>query len=540
MTMAQYLSTPAWSELVVENVYGRPTKVWRERPRHVLDLFDLARANPQQDLLVHGERRVSFGAFRDAVESGAAELSKLGVSAGDRVLVVLYNSAEFLLAQWSAWRVGAIPVLGNRWWNQRELVDVMGRAKPSLLITDMPVPMLTTDSGVASTASITPEVVATWWALQRPAAPVPDPRGAVGEDDVAIMVFTAGSSGAPKAVQLSHRNLVWTQQTLHVMRGGRPPVPASAADQKVALMTTPMFHNGAVVSGLSAYLEGNRIVILRGRFNPEEVLQLIQRERVSSWQAVPTMFNRVLQHPNFGTYDLSSLVGPSTGGTMVPSQLVDAIKAKLPGGAKGFALGYGMTEMSFISMALTAHLDQKPGTVGKPIPGVEMKVTQPDASGEGELLARSGALMVGYLGAEEQPIDEDGWYHTGDLGRIDADGFLFVTGRSKDMVIRGGENIACPHVEAAIMAHPDVLEVAVVGYPDDEFGEAVAAIVYLRPGSNLSQEELRLFAKDNLAYFEVPTRWLFRSEALPVLPTGKIDKRSLGRDLASEVAASRG
>ena len=532
MAIAQYLGTPAWSELVVENVYGRPTKVWRERPRHVLDLFELARADQQQDLLVHGERRVSFGAFRDAVESGAAELAKRGVVAGDKVLIVLYNSAEFLLAQWSVWRVGAVPVLGNRWWNQRELVEVIGRVKPSLVITDMPMP----DAGTAPTAGITPEVVATWWALPRPATPVLDPRGAAGEDEVAIMVFTAGSSGAPKAVQLSHRNLVWTQQTLHIMRGGRPPVPTSAAEQKVALMTTPMFHNGAVVSGLSAYLDGNRIVILRGKFNPEEVLQLIQRERVSSWQAVPTMFNRVLQHANFSAYDLSSLVGPSTGGTMVPSQLVDAIKAKLPGGARGFALGYGMTEMSFISMALTAHLDQKPGTVGKPIPGVEMKVDQPDASGEGELLARSGALMVAYLGTEQQPIDADGWYHTGDLGRIDADGFLYVTGRSKDMVIRGGENIACPHVEAAIMAHPDVLEVAVVAYPDEEFGEAVAAVVYLRPGSSATQDDLRGFAKANLAYFEVPTRWIFRTEALPVLPTGKIDKRSLGREVAADVA----
>ena len=536
MTTAHYLSSPAWSELVTEAVRGRPTKVWRERPRHVLDLFDLARGDPAQDLLVQGERRISNGAFRNAVEAGAHDLHQAGVRPGHRVLVVLYNSAEFLLAQWSIWRVGAVPVLGNRWWTPRELAEVTQRVQPSLLITDMAWP----DGQGAAPKTISPAAIAGWWALPPPSQPAPDPRGGVDEDDVAIMVFTAGSSGAPKAVQLSHRNLVWTQQTLHIMRGGRPPVPSSAAEQKVALMTTPMFHNGAVVSGLSAFLDGNRVVIPNGRFNPEEVLQLIQRERVSSWQAVPTMFNRVLQHPAFDAYDLSSLVGPSTGGTMVPAQLVSAVKARLPHAAKGFALGYGMTEMSFISMAMTAHLDLKPGTVGKAIPGVEIRVDRPDASGEGELLARSGALMVGYLGAQEQPIDDEGWYHTGDLGRIDADGFLFVTGRTKDMIIRGGENIACPQVESAILGHPAVLEVAVLGYPDEEFGEAVAAIVHLRPGSAVTEDELRSFLKGQLAYFAVPSRWIFRDEPLPVLPTGKIDKRSLAGDLATQTTAPRG
>lgn len=534
--MVQYLSAPAWSELVVEPVLGRPTKVWRERPRQVLDLLALAAGSPDQDLLVQGDRRISFGAFRDALDNAAAELARLKVGTGDKVLIVLYNSAEFLLAQWAAWRLGAVPVLGNRWWSERDLVEVIGRVRPALLITDMPL----TGANAGLVKRITPDVVSTWWALPRPAVAVPDYRDEIDEDDVALMVFTAGSTGVPKAVQLSHRNLVWTQQTVHIMRGGRPPAPASSAEQKVALMTTPMFHNGAVVAGLSALIDGNRMVMLRGKFDPLEAMNLIQRERVTSWSAVPTVFNRVLQHPNFGAYDLSSLVAPATGGTMVPARLLAAVQARLPNAARGFSVGYGMTEASFLTMAMAAQIGQKPGTVGKAIPGVEIRVDQPDASGEGELVARSGAVMVGYFGNDEQPIDAQGWYHTGDIGRIDEDGLVYITGRAKDMVIRGGENISCPHVESALIAHDDVLEVAVIGYPDQEFGESLAAVVYTRPGCNLSEEELRTFAIHNLAYFEVPSRWIFRTEPLPVLPTGKIDKRSLSRDLAGDLAPSRG
>ena len=536
MKMAHYLSTPAWSELTAETVLGRANKVWRERPRHILDLLDLSVGHPEHDFLVQNEKRISFGRFRNAVENGAVELARLGADTGDRVLIVLYNSPEFLLAQWAAWRVGAVPVLGNRWWSERELAEVVERVNPRLIVTDMPLANIP----LVSAKSIPPDTLAGWWQLPRPASGVTVDRDAIREDDVALIVFTAGSTGVPKGVQQSHRNLAWTQQTIHIMRGGRPAAPASPAAQKVTLMTTPMFHNGGVVSGLTALLDGNRIVIPAGRFNAEEVLTLIQNERVTSWQAVPTMFNRVMRHPDFGKYDLSSLVGPSTGGTVVTKLLCDEIRRKLPHAATTFATGYGMTEMSYLTMASSAMIDQKPGTVGKPIPGVELRIDKPDTSGEGEILGRAAILMVGYFNAEEQPIDADGWYHTGDLGRVDADGFVYVTGRLKDMVIRGGENISCPQVEFALTAHQDVLEAAVVGYPDEEFGEALAAFVYARPGVTLSEQTHTTFAKGKLAYFAVPSRWIFCNQPLPVLATGKIDKRSLKKELAASLPPSHG
>jgi acyl-CoA synthetase (AMP-forming)/AMP-acid ligase II len=537
VTMANYMNGPGWTELATEPVFGRPTKVWRERPKQVLDLLTLATAPAELPFLVQGSRRITFGAFRNALDPAAAELARLGVRAKDHVLIVLYNSPDFLLAQWAAWRIGAVPVLGNRWWSERELVEVIGRVNPALIITDMAVP----ENVASRTKVISPKVVATWWDLPRPASPPAPARfDDIREDDVALMVFTAGSTGVPKGVQQSHRGLCATQQTLHAMRGSRPPLPASEAQQKVTLMTTPMFHNGGVVSGLSSLIDGNRIAMLQGRFVPEEVMDVIQRERVTSWQAVPTMFSRVLDHPKFASYDLTSLVAPSSGGAVVTSELANEVRGKLPHAAKTFAVGYGMTELSYMTMALASQLDQKPGTVGKTIPGVELRIDNPDETGEGEICGRAAITMVGYFGGEEeQPIDAAGWLHTGDLGRIDADGYLYVTGRLKDMVIRGGENIACPNVEQALLLHPNVLEVAVVGYPHKELGEEVAAIVYARPGSNVSETELRDFAKSHLAYFEVPSRWFFRKEPMPVLPTGKIDKRSLRKELV-EGAPSRG
>lgn len=312
---------------------------------------------------------------------------------------------------------------------------------------------------------------------------------------------------------------------------------ADASDQKVALTTTPLFHNGGMVAAIGTMIDGGKIVMLDGKFDPEQAMKLIETERVTSWSAVPTMFRRILQHDALPNYDLSSLVAPASGGTIVSRQFLQELRHGLPRAGEGFSSGYGMTEMSFLTMVGGGQLDARPGTVGTPIPGAEVRIADPDPSGEGEIVGRSGALMAGYLGAVEQPIDDDGWYHTGDLGRIDAEGFLYVTGRLKDIVIRGGENISCAHVETAILAHDDVLEAAVIGYPDEDLGEALVAIVHLRAGSRLSEDDLAEFVKSRLAYFERPSRWQICDDPLPSLPTGKVDKRSLTKVFYAALSA---
>ena len=526
------MASAEWRELATAVVLGRPTQVWRRRPHHVLDLLDLSVGDPAQDFIVQGHRRISYASFRKGVDAAAATLIRHGVVAGDRVLVVLYNSPEFWLVQWAAWRIGAVPVLGNRWWSKRDLRDALERVAPAVLATDLAY----VDDG-RPLLHVTLRDIAAWWDMPAPATAPTDPRSSADEDEVAVIVFTAGSTGAPKGVQLTHRNLVWTQQTIHAMRGGKPLAAANASDRKVALMTTPLFHNGGMVAAIGTMIDGGKIVMLNGKFDPEQAMKLIETERVTTWSAVPTMFRRILHHDALPNYDLSSLVAPASGGTIVSRQFLQELRHGLPGACEGFSSGYGMTEMSFLTMVSGGQLDARPGTVGTPILGAEVRIADPDHAGEGEIVGRSGALMAGYLGEVEQPIDDDGWYHTGDLGRIDAEGYLYVIGRLKDMVIRGGENISCAHVETAILAHNEVLEAAVIGYPDEEFGEALAAIVHLCSGSRLSQDDLAEFVKSRLAYFERPSRWQIWDHPLPSLPTGKVDKRSLSKVFCAPLPA---
>ena len=525
-----YFESPDWSELEPTTALGRPILAWKRRLRHVLDLRDLSPVRDDLELILQGERHITFAGFHAAVEGAAGRLAGLGVRRSDRVLMILYNSPEVLLLQWAAFRLGAVPVFGNRWWSGREAGDVIARIGPMLVVTDLE--LSDRERGTAKT--LRPSEMASWWNPNRNGNAPVDPRPHAKEDDIAAIVFTAGSTGAPKGVQLSHRNLIWSQQTFHVIQGGRTPPPSGTEAQKVSLMTTPMFHNGALVTGIANLIDGNRMVLLDGKFRPEEALALIERERVTSWQAVPTMFMRLMQHPAFDKFDTSSLIAPSSGGMHLSETLLTSVRAKLPGAAKRFSSGYGMTENAFITLTTLPQILAHGGTVGKPVPGVEVRIADPDATGQGELLVRSGALMIGYWGVEDQPIDADGWFATGDLTRIDKEGFLYITGRAKDMIIRGGENISCAHVEAALLEHPAIAEIAVVGAPDEQLGEVVMAFVRLKPGQDATRDELAEFARGRLAYFCIPSEWRFEQKALPTLATGKLDKVGLVERLRIE------
>ncbi|MBX3595023.1 class I adenylate-forming enzyme family protein [Sphingomonas sp.] len=530
MPVTDYLAGPEWRELERTMAHGRPILAWKQRLRHVLDLCDLAPDRDDLDLIVQGDRRISFSAFHRAVAAAAERLSRLGVARGERVMMILYNCPEILLLQWAAFRIGAVPVFGNRWWSEREAAGAIARIRPALVVTDLDLSESMT--GAEAPTRLHPADLSGWWHA-RVEGPVDDPRPHTHEDDLAAIVFTAGSTGAPKGVQLSHRILIWSQQTFHILQNGRAPIPDGPGGQRVSLMTTPMFHNGALVTGIANLIDGNRMVLLEGKFRPEEALALIERERITAWQAVPTMFMRLMQHPDFDRYDTDSLVAPSSGGMHISDTLLAQVRARLPAAADRFASGYGMTEHAFITLTTLPQIVEKGGTVGKAIPGVEVRIADPDATGQGELHVRSAALMIGYWETGVQPIDAEGWYATGDLARIDPDGFIFITGRAKDMIIRGGENISCAHVEAAMLEHPCVAEIAVVGTPDEQLGETVVAFVRLRPDTVATADELSTFARERLAYFCVPREWRFEREPLPVLATGKLDKVALTARAAS-------
>jgi acyl-CoA synthetase (AMP-forming)/AMP-acid ligase II len=259
---------------------------------------------------------------------------------------------------------------------------------------------------------------------------------------------------------------------------------------------------------------------------------------------------RVLEHPDFDSYDLSSLRSWPLGGAHVTTALLERIRAKIPRfRQRGLANTWGMTEAGgFLTIALGPELERYPGTVGRPYPVVELQICDPDGDGIGEILARSPTVMLGYVGIDDGTVDAEGWLHTGDVGHINEEGYLFVDGRSKDVVIRGGENIACAHVEAALTTHPAVVETAAIALPHPDLGEELAAVVVCRSDRPTpTEEQLRRHLDGVVAYFAIPTRWQIRTDPLPTLAAGKVDKKMLienfqptSRGSAGFVASARG
>jgi long-chain acyl-CoA synthetase len=246
------------------------------------------------------------------------------------------------------------------------------------------------------------------------------------------------------------------------------------------------------------------------------------------------MISRVLNDPSIEGRDLSSVRAISLGGAPVLPEIVTRIKARFPNVERGVSQVYGLSEAGgTLTAASGRDLTERPGTAGRPLPIVELRIDLPDEKGTGEVVARTPSQMLGYWGQapdggmDPGDIDDGGWLHTGDLGHLDADGYLFITGRLKDLIIRGGENIASTHVEDVLLKHPEVQEVAVCGRPDPELGEIVAAAVVLSPGSRVTVPELRSFAAEHLAYFEIPSSWWLRTEPLPANDVGKVRKRDL-------------
>jgi len=517
-----------WDE-DVERDPGRDILRYRVRPRNVTEMLLGVDKWATRTYLVQGTNRVIVEEFLSAMRRGARWLTTRGVGPDDRVMLWSYNRIEFVLAVWSCWWAGAVPVLANRWWNPTELSHAADQAKPVLTLVD---------EDIASTALHAPcaEIQElTGFLLDADGVRADPPAAERHEDDPAVILFTSGSSGPPKGVQLSQRSVVANQQNLLVRANQLPDRLDPDSEQQVVLASTPMFHIGALTILVTQLLTGGRLVLTAGAFDPAEVLELIERERVHRWGGVPTMAERVLSHPDFETRDLSSLRSFPLGGAPLPDTLLQRLQTALPQlRERGLANTWGMTEAGgYVTAAGGRELRDRPGTVGRPFPVCELSIIDPDDDGVGEVLVRSPTIMTDYVSSDREDIFRDGWLRTGDLGRIDEDGYLFLVGRSKDIVIRGGENIACAHVEQTLLGHPDVVEVAVVGLAHEDLGEEVAAVVRRRAGSGLEQASLHDFAAARLARFEVPSVWEIIDDPLPTLGVEKVDKDRLRERLES-------
>ena len=529
-----------WGTEVVRRPGQIPFLVYRNRPRSVQELFEAGRRWNTRDHLVQ-ERRFTFEDVESLTEANAAVLMARGVQPGDRVMLLGGNSCEWVIAFWSITRAQAVVVLGNAWWNGDEIRDAIALSSPALVIADSALVSrippgyrmaLLEEFGVVD--------------RQRSSQDIGAPQYPVNEDDAAIVLFTSGSTGAPKGAVLSHRACVALQQTLLHRTHRLPHEIAEDFPRDVNLQTGPLFHIGGVQGLFRSWLLGATMVFPSGRFDPLEIVELIETEKIRRWGAVPTMVSRVLNVEGIDSRDLSSLRSLTIGGSNVSTELLSRARETFSNASNGVTQIYGLSEAGgTLTMASAADIRERPGTVGQPLPIVELWIDHPDNEGVGEIVARSSAQMSGYLGDDSsEMLTTDGMLHTGDLGSLDSDGYLFLKGRKKDLIIRGGENISPVHVEQILMRHDAVVECAVVGLPDTDLGEVVAAVVVLDPAKVVTSAELADWSRSRLAHFESPTRWWIRASKLPVNAAGKVDKVHLQRvfpvvDLEAFPAASK-
>ena len=449
-------------------------------------------------------------------------LAERGIGRGDRVFILGWNSPEWIFNCWACLRIGAVPVLTNSWWSEAELINALTRLRPVLTLADargvarMPAGWQCGPWEVPVEAS-TPNV-----------ADTPIPLTPPDENEPAVIIFTSGTSGRPKAVVLSHRALLANLQMLLSLTRRLPhQVDKTSAD--VALHTGPLFHIGGIQALLRGVTVGNTLVMPSGRFDPADVLALIERWKITRWAAVPTMISRVLDHPDVHKRDLGSLRAVTLGGAPLHSELGQRIRIGLPGAQARIATGYGLSENGGQATAASdTDTIQRPGTSGRVLPLAEVKIVPRAGMPDGEILIRAPTQMSGYYGEETSPIDKEGWLSTGDLGRLDADGFIWITGRCKDLIIRGGENIAPAAVEQALLSIPGVLEAVVFGIPHADLGEEVAAVVVA--DANAVADAIKEQLRSTVASFSVPTQWQFQSDPLPVNQTGKVDKAAVVKE----------
>jgi len=449
----------------------------------------------------------------------AAWLRGRGVGRGDRVGLLCHNGVEYLDALFACAKLGAIFTPYSWRLHARELAELLRKTSPRALLygpehAGTAVALAQEERGLQLLAAEEAD------ALPPPRA-APAPPEKMGEEDTLCLLFTGGTTGLPKGARISYRMVAWNALNVLVHE-------ARAGD--CTITHTPMFHTGGLlVYTLPLLICGGRVVIMR-RWSASEMLQLVARERPDFFFAVPTQYQQLLDEPGLAATDFSSVRFVTSGGAPLPVPLLRAFRAVKP---LPFKQGFGMTEFGpgLFSMG-PEQAEPKAGSIGRPNAFVEARLTREDGRmagpGEiGELLLRGPCGFSGYFGEPPpQEVDSQGWFHTGDLARVDEDGYYFIVGRKKDMFISGGENVYPLEVEQALQAHPGVQAAAVIGFPDPTWGEAGRAYVVLRPGAAATEEALLAHLRERLARFKIPRLIRFIPE-LPLSAAGKVLKGEL-------------
>ena len=536
-------------EMETIDIRGVPTRVWKNTPANLRQVALLARTHGEHAFAIYEDERVSYEGWFRAVARLAAELRSRGVEKGDRVALAMRNLPEWPVAFFAATTIGAICVPLNAWWTGPELAFGLANSGSKLLVCDAErweriaphrgdLPELETvfvSRGEAGGGERLEDIIGT--PSDYGALPVADlPEVEIAPDDEATIFYTSGTTGQPKGALGTHRNLctnivssAYNGAFAALRRGEEPPAPV----QKVGLTVIPLFHVTACSAGLMGYAVAGHTMIFMHKWDPVKAFRLIESEKVNLTGGVPTIAWQLLEHPERANYDLSSLEAVAYGGAPAAPELVRKIHEEF--GALP-ANGWGMTEtMATVTGNSGEDYLNRPDSCGPPVAVADLKIVGDDGSelapGEvGELWARGPMLVKGYWNRPEATAETfvDGWVRTGDLARLDEEGWCYIVDRAKDMIIRGGENIYSSEVENVLYDHPAVTDAALVGISHPTLGEEPAAVVHLAPGMVATEDELRDWVAARLAKFKVPVRITFIEDTLPRNANGKILKKDLG------------
>lgn len=544
-------------EIVEIDVRGQRLKAFKNAAPDLRQFWLQSAAHADKDYLVYEDERWTYADAQREVASVANWLARNGVRPGDRVAIAMRNYPEWLISYWATVSMGAAAVGMNAWWTGPEMAYGLQDSDARVLILDQQ--RLDTFNEIAGdfghltlvgvrAESGKPAGLVEWSELLAAEPTLPEVE--IDPDSDACIFYTSGTTGRPKGAQLTHRGC--TNNVMSVAFGalslaaatrarkeamGVAEPPAGPPRQLSALVATPMFHvtaNNCIAH--SATLSGGKLVHMY-KWEPGRALELIEKEQVTNLSGVPVMARELIAHPDFDKYDTSSLAALGGGGAQLQPDLV----AKIDGRVKTARpnTGYGMTETCGIITANSADFFiDKPASAGPAMPNYDVKCV--DAEGKevprgevGELWVKGAQVIAGYLNRPDATAESitDGWLHTGDIARIDEDGFIFIVDRAKDMVLRGGENVYCAEVESVIFDHDAVGECAVFGVPDDRLGEEVGVAVVVKPGAKVGADEIRKHCATRLAKYKIPRYIWLRDEQLPRNANGKFLKRQLRDEL---------
>ncbi|MEY2523807.1 MAG: steroid-24-oyl-CoA synthetase [Ilumatobacteraceae bacterium] len=547
------VSGPGSPYEIIEDEHGK--RRFKHAPPNLRTVFDIARTGGDDIFLVFEDERWTFDQVFAQIDALAdALVNRYGIVKGDRVAIGMRNYPEWVMSMLAIISIGGVSVSLNALWVEDEIDYALADSEASLLIADveriarsigpcrrMGVRMLEVRADSPSA-----EDVDQWNDIVVPGNSMPGVD--VGWDDDATILYTSGTTGRPKGAVSTNGAIVSSvmafasRAAADVVRAesalppGQSPEPAGPL---AFILIVPLFHvTGCVPVLLSCVVTKSKLVVMY-RWNAEKALELIERERITNFIGVPTQSWDLVNSPRFADFDTSSLRGVGGGGAPAPTALVERVAGSVKSG--GPTLGYGMTETNAYGPNNGgADYLTHPTSTGRVMPIMRIEVRDPTGhqvpTGQrGEIWFEGPMLIRGYWNKPEATAETivDGWLRSGDIGRVDEEGFFYVEDRLKDMILRGGENVYCAEVESAIYEHPAIHEAAVFGIPDERLGEEVAVAIHLVEGATLSADELREFLRTKIAAFMIPSRVVFVDDPLPRNPAGKFLKRELRQGLAS-------